>query len=382
MLLTKKDDVVAVAASCEDDPALIHSALSQLPHIILRPPPPQKPEPEHTSHVDTEEDLLSSASFLGSSSTLDLDFARSPSVSATSDSELDESFVSTSQLGPPQRRARLSLSTSWATEGADDDDDELPAFPASMLSDPDIDGPAFDPFPPSVTSRASSRNPASRSRSRTPSPPPRMSRSGHVYLPSPTTPDKPTPRVVLANDLIASALELWAAHPLLEGEGAIKADEVLGSQSCVFTYALSEEGTLDDAAAEEIVARGDDIVLPEALAPPSQEGGEAEEDGFELVDKPGASSRRGRRSSLPLAAHKLNLGPHGWLVVGGVAIAGAAVALGAYKGSAGLPGVGLARGGGLGTAGVGLGAGPGVAPQGSPVAGGAAFVIEQGGRLV
>ncbi|BGP47785.1 GTPase-activating protein gyp8 [Rhodotorula kratochvilovae] len=381
ILLTKKDDLVAVASSCEDDPAMIHSALSQLPHIVLQHPPPPKAPPPAPSEADTEEDLMSSASFLGSSSTLNLDFARSPSFSATSDSELDESLISTSELPSPRGRGRLSLSTSWASAGLDDDDDDdLHSFSESMFSDPDIDGPAFAPFPPTSS--------ASRSRSRTPSPPRRMSRSGHVYLPSPTSPQKPPPRVVLASDLIASALALYAAHPPLgsEGERGIKADEVLGPKSCVFTYALSEEGSLSDAQAEEIVALGVDIVLPEAPPTPPDAAEEHEEEGgFEIVDKP-----RRRRSSFPTsaaaaAAAKLNLGPHGWLVVGGVAIAGAAVALGVYNGGAGvlpgLGGTGLARGGGLGTAGVGLGAGGGT-PQGSPAMGGAGFVVDAGGRLV
>ncbi|GAA6050247.1 hypothetical protein JCM3770_002754 [Rhodotorula araucariae] len=377
ILLTKKEDVVAVAATCEDDPAMIHTALSQLPHIVLQPPASPKSPPPAPSEADTEEDLMSSASFLGSSSTLNLDFARSPSFSATSDSELDESFISTSQLPSPHGRGRLSLSASWASAGGDHDD--LHSFSESMFSDPDIDGPAFAPFPPT----------ASISRSRTPSPQHRMSRSGHVYLPSPTSPQKPPPRVVLATDLIASAQALYAAHPPIGDDtgGGIQADEVLGPKSCVFTYALSEEGTLSDAQAAEIVALGKDIVLPEALPSPLKAEAEAEDGDFELVDKP--SSRR-RRSTLPssaaaAAAAKLNLGPHGWLVVGGVAIAGAAVALGVYNGGAGvlpgLGGTGLARGGGLGTAGVGLGAGSGT-PQGSPAMGGAGFVVDGGGRLV
>ncbi|GAA5848531.1 hypothetical protein JCM9279_006594 [Rhodotorula babjevae] len=468
ILLVKKDDLVDVASTCEDDPAMIHSALSQLPHIILREPlttpSPSSPSPSPSSSpsphptrklapaLDTattdadaeDEDLLSGASFLGSSSTLNLDFARSPSVSAQSDSELDDelSFLgsasaSASDAGGSgtlasggRRRGRLSLSTSWASgalgddEDDQDEDDDAEALHDSMFSDPDIDGLAFDPFPPSslpLASTSSAR--AAPPRSRTPSPPPRqqrLSRSGHVFLPSPpSSPARPPPRTVTAAALIRAALALYDAHPLLQGGGggssSIRADEVLGPQSCVFTCAREDEdegqgeegAALSDAQAEDIVRRGEGIVLPERAAPPLDADAAADADadadaGFELVDRPGAGRRATRRSSS--LGHTLNLGPHGWLVVGGVAIAGAAVALGVYHGGGGAGvglgmGMGMGRGGGaggggaaggLGTAGVGLGVGAaggggvgGGAGAAQAVFGGAPFVVEQGGmRMV
>ncbi|KPV75259.1 uncharacterized protein RHOBADRAFT_53256 [Rhodotorula graminis WP1] len=476
ILLVKKDDLVDVASSCEDDPAMIHSALSQLPHIVLRdhpatpsptspspapststsrrsspspsplpsssssPAPSRKPAVPPDADADAEpedEDLLSGASFLGSSSTLNLDFARSPSVSgasALSDSEeLDDelSFVGSSSgasvsdaggessTGRRRGRLSLSLSTSWASgalgdDEDDDDEDDAEALHDSMFSDPDIDGLAFDPFPPSSlpsvpsASSTSRTPPPPRSRSRTPSPP-RLSRSGHVFLPSPTSPARPAPRTVLASDLVRSALALYDAHPLLlppasGGGSSIRADEVLGPQSCVFTCAASDDGALSDAQAEDIVRRGEGIVLPDRppplpLAPDADADADEPDDagGFELVDRPGSGSSRraARRTSSSLG---LNLGPHGWLVVGGVAIAGAAVALGVYNGGVGAVGVGLGRGGGAGGGGGGGGAGLGTAGVGLGAAGGrggaqavfggaraqaqAAFVVEHGARLV
>ncbi|GAA5997788.1 GTPase-activating protein GYP8 [Rhodotorula paludigena] len=445
ILLTKKDDVVAVATANDDDPAIIHSALSQLPHIVLAPEPsPSAKNPPAPAASDAEtEDLMSSASFIASSS----DLARSPSFNATSDSELDESVIS---HGDVLERSRIS-----SFSGYEGEDDDLHAFTDSMLSDPDIDGPAFDPLPLART-RTSSTSSASTTADH------RTSRSGVVFLPSrprrassaSSRSERPPRRTVFASDLIASALSHWRAHPLTAsapggeaGDGCIRADEVLGPNSCVFTYEASESGALGDEAAEEIIRSGGGIVFPEALVakPPlraddaefdeademSDEGDDGDDEGaegddYELVDSPASASASKRRRRAACRAHRrsssatvpgggagrLNLGPHGWLVVGGVAIAGVAVALGVYHGGGGgavpghapsspdagggggfgaLGGWGMGAwgrgGGGLGTAGVGLGAGGGGSQAGSPALGGGAggFVVQEaaaGARLM
>jgi hypothetical protein len=51
---------------------------------------------------------------------------------------------------------------------------------------------------------------------------------------------------------------------------------------------------------------------------------------------------------------RINLGPHGWLVVGGVAVATAAVAYGVYGGGGAAGGVRGNGANGLGTGGLGL----------------------------
>ncbi|BGP31760.1 GTPase-activating protein gyp8 [Rhodotorula toruloides] len=399
ILLTKKDDLVAIAASSEDDPAMIHSVLSQLPNIVLEhpshsPPPSPSPAPKLPGLDGPDdylsEDLMSSASFVGSAS----DLLRSPTLTATTaetetedegqTSMLDASLISTSGTSPDRTRESSGISRSASSSYVFDADDESESLRYSMdeslFSDPDIDGPAFDPLPPS--------------RSRTPSPPacaPRTpsshtSRSGHVVTSASTGDDfdspshLPPPRTVLAADLIARALELSLQYPL----ETINTPPVLGPNSCVSTWERSMSGELGDEEAEEIVRNGEGIVDVSLLgpdAPPDDklpdEGEPGGEDDFELVEqdkspRKGGKTRR-RRSTLSSSATGLNLGPHGWLVVSGVAVATAAVAYGVYQ-QGGLPGFspgssgsgksGAAAGGGLGTAGVGLGLAGGLGGMG------------------
>ncbi|GAA5870777.1 hypothetical protein JCM1840_006802 [Sporobolomyces johnsonii] len=372
ILQMKKDDLLAALAAEDNDPATVHSVLSQLPNIVLSAPPvppspPSTPPPAYASEAETE-DLMSSSASVSTSSV----FSNSPA-------DLSESLISHSEASSPlstlrQRHPRRSSFSSF--------DDDIQALGDSMLSDPDIDGPAFSPFP------------APRTPSRTPSPP---------STPSPTfaraafeSPQKQkTQRTVLADDLIRSALSLSRAFPLVSSSShhdddddddddevrSIHADTVLGPNSCVFTWVESAAGLLSDDEAERICRDGMGIVKLEALLPDpdpeqdedeeeadedAEEEEEEEADDFEFVDVdvPGGprstETRRGRsrrgRSSLRRrgpgvgAGGRLNLGPQGWLVVGGVAVATAAVALSVYGG------YGY---GGLGTGGVGLGTGGG-----------------------
>ncbi|GAA5891259.1 hypothetical protein JCM5296_006879 [Sporobolomyces johnsonii] len=361
ILQTKKDDLLAALAAEDNDPATVHSVLSQLPNIVLSSPPvppspPSTPPPAYASEAETE-DLMSSSASVSTSS-----------VFSNSTADLSESLISHSEASSPlstlrQRHPRRSSFSSF--------DDDIQALGDSMLSDPDIDGPAFSPFPRPTPSR-------------TPSPP---------STPSPTfaraafeSPRPKTQRTVLADDLVRSALSLSLAFPLVSPSShddevrSIHADTVLGPNSCVFTWVESAAGLLSDDEAERICRDGQGIVRLEALLPDAEQEEDEEEadeedeeeeeeaDDFELVDVdvPGGprstETRRGRsrsrraRSSLRRrapgvgAGGRLNLGPQGWLVVGGVAVATAAVALSVYGG------YGY---GGLGTGGVGLGTGGG-----------------------
>ncbi|BGP07744.1 TBC1 domain family member 20 [Rhodotorula toruloides] len=419
ILLTKKDDIVAVAAASEDDPAMIHSALSQLPNIVLEhpshsPPPSPSPAPKQPAFDGPDdylsEDLMSSASFVGSAS----DLLRSPTLTATTaeaetedegqTSILDESLISTSEASPPRTRESSGISRSASSSFMFDADDESESLRYSMdeslFSDPDIDGPAFDPLPPSR-----SRTPSPPARGRTPSP--HTSRSGNAVISASFGDDfdspshLPPPRTVLASALISRALELSQQHPL----ETINNPPVLGPNSCVSTWERSMSGELGDEEAEEIVRKGEGIVDVALLgpdAPPDDElpdeGEPGGEDDFELVEqdkspRKGGKTRR-RRSTLSGSAAGLNLGPHGWLVVSGVAVATAAVAYGVYQ-QGGLPGFspgssgsgksGASAGGGLGTAGVGLGLAGGLSGMGLFGGGGAAngaAVAGEGKRLV
>ncbi|GAA6007831.1 hypothetical protein JCM10207_004891 [Rhodosporidiobolus poonsookiae] len=413
ILLTKQDDLLAVATTIgADDPAIIHAALSRLPNIVLHAPPsptfpsrpqtPTSPSPtsrnskynESTSSgTDYDEDLMSSSS---TSNLTDLTFSPTLTASAASTSDLSESLISVSEAEPStppsglrQRRRPRAFSLSGL------DDDAIHALDDSMLSDPDCDVSAFSfaSLPP---------------RTRTPSPPRTPPAHGEVLrspLGSPSA--LPPPRTVLADDLIRRALELWAAHPLVAPvsspldddapDPSINASAVLGPNSCVFTYDRSMRGDLSDAEAEEIVRKGEGVVFPAALGPDepdtlsdddgaSEADSDVEDDEFELVDSPTSTpgrrrhrrQRRKSRSSRAGAAAlggRLNLGPSGWLVVGGVAVATAAVAYGVYQQQqqVGSPVLG---GGGLGTAGMGLGtAGGGLG--GSPQLGGMGFAAER-----
>ncbi|BGP24340.1 GTPase-activating protein gyp10 [Rhodotorula toruloides] len=420
ILLTKKEDLVAIAASSENDPAMIHSALSQLPNIVLQhlshsPPPSPSPAPKQPA-IDgpddyLSEDLVSSASFVGS----DSDLLRSPTLTATTaeietedeaqTSLLDASVASTSEALPSRTRDSSGISRSTSSSFVFDADDESGSLRYSMdeslFSDPDIDGPAFDPLPPSRT-----RTPSPPARAlRTPSP--QTSRSGNVFTSASPGDDfdfashLPPPRIVLAADLIARALELSQQYPLEQ----MNTPPVLGPNSCVSTWKRSMSGELGDEAAEDIVRSGEGIVDVSLLGPDASpedetsDGGEiGGEDDFELVEQDKSPRKGGktcrRRSTLSSGAAGLNLGPHGWLVVSGVAVATAAVAYGVYQ-QGGLPGFspsssgsgksGTAGGGGLGTAGVGLGLAGGLGGigifGGNGAANGAA-VAGEGKRLV
>ncbi|GAA5825565.1 hypothetical protein JCM11251_000286 [Rhodosporidiobolus azoricus] len=409
ILLTKKDDLVTVASSVgEDDPAIIHSALSQLPNIVLCNPPssplstspprtPTSPSPARRGRKGLvedieslyDEDLMSSASVAGSSSTSNLsDMTLSPTLTAStapstgtpadlSDSLINVSEPSSSSSGLRRRRNQVrsfSLDDSFSNF-----DEDVHALEDSMLTDPDCDL-SFASFPPITQVNKPSR-------SRTPSPPPTHSHSsftaavGEVIRPSSPlfSPSQlPPPRPLLVDDLLSSALSLAQQYPL----SSLKASEVLGTSSCLFTWERSMRGELSDAQAEDIVRIGGPaVVLPGATIPDPP----ADADEYELVDSPNApsssSSTKRKKSSFSIPAAgggRLNLGPHGWLVLSGAAVATAAVAYGVYKqqggvsmakgasglGTAGV-GLGTAGGGGLGT-GVGVGMGVGV-----PILGGA-----------
>ncbi|GAA6059279.1 hypothetical protein JCM10212_006672 [Sporobolomyces blumeae] len=488
ILLTKKADLVDCLAREGNDPATVHSVLSQLPNLTLaettvEPPaeipsasPPSTPpstsisklgplDPNYTSGAESE-NLLSSPSASMTSSSFDL------SSSTSSALDVSESLVSLSELASPTSpvessgaRRRATRSERFSTSSFDSD---IHAFDDSMLSDPDIDNPAFSPFP---TSRDGNRS--------TPSPPstPQVGRNESPSRRSDEVGLVPK-RTVLVEDVITSALDLWHRFPLVpvatdfvdslassidssrrardaladsgvttssQGEDdedvSLGADSVLGPNSCVFTYSASLSGALDDAEAERICAEGVRIVHLEALLPDEGEGdeeaeesgGETEgeedeevedadedepgedEDGFEIVEGSpedpsglrnrrhrrhpprgggtglggssdkrkknkkgrrgasgsGSSSRRrssqlARSSILSSAAQRINLGPHGWLVVGGVAVA-TAVAFSVYQGRAiagpGTPGAAAPPGGGA-NGGTGSGASFGIGTGG------------------
>lgn len=192
-----------------DDPAILHHTLSKLPFFAETPAapstPPTRPIARSVTSED-EEDLMSSRS-------------RSDSFASGANSFLNESMISLSASEASSSTIDLSL------DALDD----------SMLSDPDVTGLAF-------------------------SSPPRA-----AYRRQPSPPSSPPPYVAPTasiDDLITRALELWHAYPLVgDSEGAIAADEVMGPKSCVFTWPLSVDGLLDDAGADEIAAKGVDIVL-------------------------------------------------------------------------------------------------------------------------
>lgn len=153
----------------------------------------------------------------------------SRSVSA-SPSFLSESLVSL----PHSRSSSFSLS--------------IDALEDSMLEDPDVTGPAFFEPPPSTASSPSRSNSIASTSRHNPS--------------------------VSLDDLITKTLELYDEFPLL-GETGIGADEVMGSKSCIFTWALSAEGKLSDDAADEIARLGVDIIVPDVV--PTKEEMDANE---------------------------------------------------------------------------------------------------------
>ncbi|GAA5993228.1 hypothetical protein JCM5350_007290 [Sporobolomyces pararoseus] len=422
ILLTKKQDLVECLDQEDNDPAMVHSVLSQLPNLVLsadapRPSTPQssnsptkRTEEEYRSEAESEtlfssasrstSDLSSQLTSIDSSSTLDVDV--SESLISLSEAASPSSTLESTRSGLRQRKP-TTTTTNRRTErfSFSSFDLDIHAFEDSMLSDPDVENPAFSAFPPSTHSYSQT----SSSRSTTPPPPPPLHAARRDSFPSASPGNeefqKSTPRTILVQDLIDSALNLYQTYTLTSSSSSpldtsstsplstsmdstipnpsskdevvtsIRADTILGPKSCVFTYSKSISGELSDSEAEEICRLGLEIINLESLLPdddPSSSQGqeddveedeeEGEEDGFELVEG-GDSSKEGKKkkkrrsiSGLPSSVNgRINLGPHGWLVVGGVAVATAAVAYGVYGGG------GVNRGSnsfGLGTGGLGL----------------------------
>ncbi|GAA5928100.1 GTPase-activating protein GYP8 [Sporobolomyces koalae] len=426
ILLTKKIDLVECLAQEDNDPAMVHSVLSQLPNIVLSTGPsgpvpasvdpasstPDEHERCHEQTGNESEALFSSSS--ASASSVSLDLASSVASSET----LDESVISLSEASSPwtsgstlrrrhvNRQDRLSFSSF---------DSDLHAFDDSMLSDPDMEHPAissFDPPPRPASLLGSDRDSCGAT----------SPKSAREFDSHHDEGARKPPRTILVQDLIESALDLSRRYPLVSEPNAnatpmssiavldssvsthvdqaddniaaqltLAADTILGPNSCVFTYSRSLTGDLTDVQAEMICRDGIDIVHLEALLPDAPEHAlddddddddeacEAEEEEeFELVgtapSDPKSKRRRRRSSRVPPSAFngagKINLGPHGWLVVGGVAVA-TAVAYGVYGGRTGGGPAGVGSVGfGLGTGGLGLRTGTGttavaMAPVGS-----------------
>ena len=381
ILLTKKSDLVDCLAEEDNDPAMVHSVLSQLPNIILSPSsalpvspssPTVKPD-DYASEAESEP-LFSSTS--ASTSTLSFDLSSSTSSAI----DVSESLISLSEATSPILEPISTLRHRKPTRGDrlsfSSFDSDINALDDSMLTDPDIDNPAFSALP-------------IRRSSPTPSPPTTPLRRSTSYSTSPGNDEfKRPPRTVDVEDLIRSALELWESYPLVvsnsacsiasidasiissdeNSSNALGADKILGPKSCIFTYSASLDGSLSDVEAERICAEGIDIVHLEALLPDSiteEDEGEGEgedyedeeEEGFELVGSspsdPKSKRRRRRSSKVPPSSinGRINLGPHGWLVVGGLAIS-TAVAYSVYNGRGNGTFAGLGTGGlGLRTAG-------------------------------
>ncbi|ORY92636.1 rab-GTPase-TBC domain-domain-containing protein [Leucosporidium creatinivorum] len=266
IILLKKEELALLDEDSADDPAILHHTLSKLPIFVEAPPSPKTP-PAHPSSsqsvLSDDEDLMSSRS-------------RSASTSSASNSFLADSLVS------------LSASDTSSTSSLDL---SLDALEDSMLSDPDVTGLAFS-------------SPPSSYRRHQPSPP----ASSAAYIPPPASID----------DLIARALELYEAHPLVgPSEGAIAADEVMGPKSCVFTWPLSIDGLLDDQGADEIASKGIDIVLPVV----TRTAGGDEKLGEELshADSEREQRRRKRMKERALRRRRMEVGVGAALAVVGVA---------------------------------------------------------------
>lgn len=255
IVLFKKDALAQLDEESAEDPAILHHTLSQLPNLVdtFHSTPTPAPPTSTLSPASSTEDLMSSRN------------GRDRSDSISSSSFLSESIVSLSETS--------SL--------ADHDDFSLDVLDDSMLSDPDIHGLAFSSTFQHQTS------------SSTPSPPKRQ--------------QKPQAPPLSIDNLLAKTLELWERYPLLPAATAdvdietstvtesINADEVMGPNSCVFTWPLSVDGLLDDDGANEIARKGEGIVLPEAvLEPIIKEEIEAEETTSER--KKGGKKKRERRS--------------------------------------------------------------------------------------
>lgn len=359
--------------------------------------------------------------------------------------------------------ASSSLHGYEADHDHNDDVDSLHALDESMFSDPDIEGLAFQPFPSSSSSsRATEPSTPPRGNQQTSrSGNVVVSASSPPDSPSQLPPRRtvvvdelilqalelsrryPIGSSTASSDLLVSSAQTEAvtaavdadvsvhlASPVVDADAVeshpdLQADRVLGANSCINTWHRSMNGTLTDAEAETIVRNNEGIVFADALGPDLDETetlpegddesldddfGDADADEYDIVPSPGDADasngrrrrRRHRRSSSTRGGRippLLALGPHGWLVVSGVAVA--AVAYGVYRqqsgasaaaaaASSGAHGLGTARlglglgfggGGGFGGAAAAGGGGGPVAVEGIRDAG-AASLFGAGGRLV
>lgn len=248
----KKQELENLDEEDAEDPAILHHTLSKLPDIRLSPPSPLHSPSTTAINTEEDEDLMSNN---------------------------DDSFsLSTSHLS----ESIISLSGGEEDEEGDSMD-SYSIFSDEMLSDPDVSGPAFSEFLP-LHSFNSTPPPIASARSLDGS-----SQEGEG--------GNRKPRIVYLDDLISKTLELWETHTLSD----IRAEEVLGSKSCIFTWRESLNGNVSDEDADEIARKGIDIVVAEKLEElvkedeVNSEESEAEKVTVKIADNKKSKKDRSRR---------------------------------------------------------------------------------------
>lgn len=199
-----------------EDPAILHHTLSKLPDIRLSPPSPLHSPSTTAINTEEDEDLMSNN---------------------------DDSFsLSTSNL------SESIISVSGGEEDEEGDSmDSYSIFSDEMLSDPDVSGPAFSEFLPLHSFNTT--------------PPTSTSARSLDGSSQDEEGGNRKPRIVYLDDLISKTLELWETYSLSD----IKAEEVLGIKSCIFTWQESLDGNITDEDADEIARKGIDIVVEEKI---------------------------------------------------------------------------------------------------------------------
>ncbi|KAM0787553.1 hypothetical protein ACM66B_003623 [Microbotryomycetes sp. NB124-2] len=298
IILMKKQALLELDSSAADDPAILHHTLSQLPNFVETPsepgtpqlnplvkPPSPRPAATHTpvkpttedlssSLIDVDEDLMSSRSRSDSRTTLTMTSEDEDNDEEGHERDMDMSVLSYSTVS---NDSVLSIDNDKATHGFkhrrgddNDDDNDTEVFEEMMLSDPDVVNLALA----KDDSRRRKHSSSSRSISSSNDHAPRS----RTWSDASSQRDQKLP-VMSIDELIERALELYERFPLLgqssvddsaQSSNAVKrrvvdsidADQVMGPNSCIFTWPLSVEGRLTNDGAHQLAKSGKDVVLP------------------------------------------------------------------------------------------------------------------------
>ncbi|KAK4051206.1 GTPase-activating protein gyp8 [Microbotryomycetes sp. JL201] len=343
IILMKKETLLELDSSSAQDPATLHHALSQLPNFVAIASAPSTailnplslPPLSETANAkavgltmaqaassEVDEDLMSSRSRSESMTTM---------MSTDDDNEDDQATRRRHEHDLDMDLSVLSYSTtsnqSEISYQGDVDDDGLiigdmatEVFEEMMLSDPDVVNLALsnDDSRPHTERRVPHRRNKDK----------KTTRGGSMdsIVTDNDVNQQPELAVMSIDELIERALELYERFPLLDHPFAndeperprtdgrqldsIHADQIMGPNSCIFTWPLSVEGRLTNKDAHDLAKDGTNVVLQIEEQGRSDRGNSFENDSSTVKDDATVSvhKTRNKKRKARSSGHQIGLG--------------------------------------------------------------------------